>query len=56
MLYHAYQLQDDLISPVRFVARRMMAFSTAAFGGPGEELRRRMAAALEMIIALQDLP
>ncbi len=49
MLYHAYQLQDDLISPVRFVARRMMAFSTAAFGGPGEELRRRMAAALEMI-------
>lgn len=35
VLYHGYQLQDDLVAPLRFLARTMMAFSAPGFGEAG---------------------
>jgi poly(3-hydroxybutyrate) depolymerase len=47
MLYEAYQLQDDLIAPIRWAARAMgQAAEHAPWGG---ETARRFAAALELI-------
>ena len=34
MLYQAYQLQDDLVAPMRFLARGMRALARAAFWAP----------------------
>ena len=48
MLYQAYQLQDDLVAPVRLLAQGMRSAS-ALFSGLGDDAVRRMAAAWEMI-------
>ncbi|NKL34718.1 polyhydroxyalkanoate depolymerase [Rhizobium sophorae] len=49
MLYQAYQFQDDLIAPLRDLARRLQIFSATALWGSGSEMGRHFAAALEMI-------
>ena len=49
MLYHAYQLQDDLIAPARHAARFMRTFMTMGVWAPTDGLFGRFAAALEMI-------
>lgn len=47
VIYHGYQLQDDLVAPVRFLARWMAAFPIPGLAGDGSG--QRIAAALEMI-------
>ncbi|MBY5458434.1 polyhydroxyalkanoate depolymerase [Rhizobium leguminosarum] len=49
MLYQAYQFQDDLIAPLRDLARRLQIFSATAFWEPVGSMGRHFAAALEMI-------
>lgn len=49
MLYHAYQLQDDLFAPARHLARFLGSVTPFGMWGPGDGLARRYAAALEMI-------
>ncbi|MBB3455983.1 polyhydroxyalkanoate depolymerase [Rhizobium sp. BK313] len=49
MLYQAYQFQDDLIAPLRDLARRLQVFSATAFWGPAGDMARHFSAALEMI-------
>jgi len=49
MLYQAYQFQDDLIAPLRDLARRLQSFSAAALWGPAGDMARHFSAALEMI-------
>jgi polyhydroxyalkanoate depolymerase len=57
MLYHAYQLQDDLIAPLRAVARHAKVadwlWSWARFWTLEDAARQRLAAALEMISRFQ---
>ncbi|NKL63737.1 polyhydroxyalkanoate depolymerase [Rhizobium leguminosarum] len=49
MLYQAYQFQDDLIAPLRDLARRLQIFSATALWEPVGSMGRHFAAALEMI-------
>lgn len=49
MLYQAYQFQDDLLSPMRDMARRLQLMSSALFFGAGTEMGRHAAAALELM-------
>ena len=49
MLYQAYQFQDDLIAPLRDLARRLQIFSAPMFWGPASEMAQHFSAALEMI-------
>ncbi|SCB44281.1 polyhydroxyalkanoate depolymerase [Rhizobium lusitanum] len=49
MLYQAYQFQDDLIAPLRDLARRLQIFSAPMFWGPAGEMAQHFSAALEMI-------
>ena len=49
MLYQAYQFQDDLIAPLRDLARRLQIFSPPTFWGPAGDLTRHFYAAMEMI-------
>ncbi len=49
MLYQAYQFQDDLIAPLRDLARRLQIFSAPMFWGPAGEMGQHFSAALEMI-------
>ncbi len=49
MLYHAYQFQDDLISPFRSWARMMRHSALPAFWGAGGTFRSRFLAGLEMV-------
>jgi polyhydroxyalkanoate depolymerase len=49
MLYQAYQFQDDLIAPMRDLARRLQGLSATAFWGPGSDMARRFGAAMELI-------
>ena len=48
MLYRTYQLQDDLVAPLRALARNFDVKSQWDFG-IGSFFRRRTAAALEMV-------
>jgi polyhydroxyalkanoate depolymerase len=45
MLYHAYQLQDDLMAPFRFFAARSLAMASII----GIAMPRQLAASLEMV-------
>lgn len=49
MLYHTYQFQDDLLTPVRDWARGMQAFAGMTWQGLSEEPARHFFAALEMV-------
>ncbi|MBM7047433.1 polyhydroxyalkanoate depolymerase [Rhizobium lusitanum] len=49
MLYQAYQFQEDLIAPLRDLARRLQIFSTSTFWGPAGAMAQHFSAALEMI-------
>lgn len=49
MLYQAYQFQDDLLAPMRDMARRLQLMSSALFFGAGTEMGRHAAAALELM-------
>ncbi|WP_271022513.1 polyhydroxyalkanoate depolymerase [Rhizobium sp. RCAM05973] len=49
MLYQAYQFQEDLIAPLRDLARRLQIFSTSKFWGPAGAMAQHFSAALEMI-------
>ncbi|WSG77598.1 polyhydroxyalkanoate depolymerase (plasmid) [Rhizobium beringeri] len=49
MLYQAYQFQDDLIAPLRDLARRLQIFSATAFWEPVGRMGQHFTAALEMI-------
>jgi polyhydroxyalkanoate depolymerase len=49
MLYQAYQFQDDLIAPMRDLARRLQLMSSTLFFGAGSEMGRHAAAALELM-------
>ncbi|SON54694.1 polyhydroxyalkanoate depolymerase, intracellular [Hartmannibacter diazotrophicus] len=49
MLYDAYQFQDDMIAPVRRMARLMQSVTRLAFWGAGENVAMRFAAAMEMV-------
>jgi len=57
MLYHAYQLQDDLIAPLRAAARHAQAvdwlWSWARFWTLENAARQRLTAVLEMISRFQ---
>ena len=48
MLYQAYQFQDDLIGPMRLLARGTQALAEQLFGA-GDGLRRQLAAGLELV-------
>lgn len=49
MMYQAYQLQDDLIEPMRFFARQMRASADTLLWSWTDQARRRMTAGFEMI-------
>ncbi|WP_040125648.1 polyhydroxyalkanoate depolymerase [Neorhizobium galegae] len=49
MLYQAYQFQDDLLAPMRDMARRLQLMSSTLFFGGGTEMGRHAAAALELM-------
>jgi polyhydroxyalkanoate depolymerase len=49
ILYQTYQMQDDLVAPLRLFARTMMSAAGTAFWGLGESAGRQLAAGLEMI-------
>lgn len=49
MFYQAYQLQDDLIAPMRDLAHRLQAMSSTLFWGIESEMGRQWSATLEMI-------
>lgn len=49
MLYHAYQLQDDLIAPFRTWARMMRQSALPSFWAAGESFKSRFLAGLEMV-------
>ncbi|MBX3571012.1 MAG: polyhydroxyalkanoate depolymerase [Mesorhizobium sp.] len=49
MLYHAYQLQDDLIAPFRTWARMMRRSALPSFWAAGETFKSRFLAGLEMV-------
>ncbi|WP_321502383.1 polyhydroxyalkanoate depolymerase [Breoghania sp.] len=49
MMYRAYQLQDDLMEPVRFFARQLKATTDTFLWTWPEESRRRFKAGLEMV-------
>ena len=49
MLYQAYQFQDDLIAPMRLMARALRSTLGTTFSGLGEGLDRQVSATLEMI-------
>lgn len=53
MLYQAYQFQDDLVAPMRFLARNMRGPALTAFWAAGKDFRSRLAAALEMVTRFQ---
>ena len=55
MLYQAYQLQEDLIAPMRAFAQTMRAFSGTAWWGfsGGDSARLKAAAALELVSRFQ---
>jgi poly(3-hydroxybutyrate) depolymerase len=55
MLYQAYQLQEDLIAPMRAFAQTMRAFSGTAWWGlaGGDGARVKAAAALELVSRFQ---
>ena len=48
MLYQTYQMQDDLVAPLRLFARTMMSAAGTAFWGLGENVGRQLGAGLEM--------
>lgn len=49
MLYDAYQLQDDLIAPVRAAAKVARSFTETTLWGIGDMLQRRITAGLEIL-------
>uniref|UniRef100_UPI003100B267 polyhydroxyalkanoate depolymerase n=1 Tax=Neorhizobium sp. EC2-8 TaxID=3129230 RepID=UPI003100B267 len=49
MLYQAYQFQDDLIAPMRDLARRLQLMSSTFFFGATSEMGRHAGAALELM-------
>ncbi len=49
MLYQTYQLQDDLIAPVRVMADNLRLLAGTAWWSLNDEIRLRTAAALEMV-------
>jgi poly(3-hydroxybutyrate) depolymerase len=49
MLYQTYQLQDDLVAPLRSFARTTMSAAGTAFWGLGENVGRQLWASLEMV-------
>ncbi|CAN7669468.1 polyhydroxyalkanoate depolymerase [Neorhizobium tomejilense] len=49
MLYQAYQFHDDLLAPMRDMARRLQLMSSALFFGTAGEMGRHAAAALELM-------
>ncbi|MEE3099486.1 MAG: polyhydroxyalkanoate depolymerase, partial [Pseudomonadota bacterium] len=49
MLYQTYQFQNDMLTPVRFAARWGMALGDVFGLGLGDDLKRRMLAAMEMV-------
>lgn len=53
MLYQTYQMQEDLIAPVRSLANAMRSVIGPGFWGLGDSLGARFAAALEMISRYQ---
>ncbi|MFI0845428.1 polyhydroxyalkanoate depolymerase [Mesorhizobium sp. IMUNJ 23232] len=53
MLYQIYQMQEDMIAPVRLLANAMRSFAGPGFWGLGKDLGARFAAALEMISRYQ---
>ena len=53
MLYQTYQMQEDLIAPVRSLANAMRSFTGPGFWGFGNSLGARFAAAMEMISRYQ---
>ncbi|MEQ1949998.1 polyhydroxyalkanoate depolymerase [Mesorhizobium sp. CN2-181] len=53
MLYQTYQMQDDLIAPIRSLANTMRSLAGPGFWGLGDCLGARFAAALEMISRYQ---
>jgi poly(3-hydroxybutyrate) depolymerase len=53
MLYQAYQLQDDLISPLRAAARNTMESAQKPHWLFGETLSRKVAAGLELLSRFQ---
>ncbi|MDP3898988.1 MAG: polyhydroxyalkanoate depolymerase, partial [Mesorhizobium sp.] len=53
MLYQAYQFQDDLVAPMRFLARNMRGAAMSAFWAAGDGFRGRVAAGLELVSRFQ---
>ena len=53
MLYHAYQMQDDVLAPLRLAARWGQVWTQAMGLGPEAEARRKLSATLEMISRFQ---
>jgi polyhydroxyalkanoate depolymerase len=49
MLYHAYQLQDDLIAPFRYFAAGSLTFADTLASVIGFGMPRHLAASLEMV-------
>ncbi len=49
MLYQSYQFQDDMMAPMRDLARKLQGFSAASFWEPAAEMSRYFGAAMELI-------
>lgn len=49
MLYQTYQFQDDLMAPMRDLARRLQSFTPATLFEPVAEMSRYFGAAMELI-------
>ncbi|HEU0221008.1 MAG TPA: polyhydroxyalkanoate depolymerase [Paracoccaceae bacterium] len=53
MLYQTYQLQDDLVAPLRAAARWVRSLNGSELPGPAELVHRRIMAVLELVSRLE---